>query len=130
MACGSPVHRFGDDWIMDGRHKTIGDSHLTKWWSSTAMHQIHVGDTAILVATKSSKVMCVSEVIAEPVEDRSHPLDPDKWPWTVELRPLVPLDGRFAPVITSFGLKVPHKYVTIKDASVARKLLKAIHPAL
>jgi hypothetical protein len=88
------------------------------------------GDIAVLVATKSGKVMGAFEVAADPVEDGSHPRDPEKWPWTVLLRPLVLLDGTLAPVLRDFGLKAPHKYVAIKDPAVARRLLKAIHPSL
>jgi hypothetical protein len=74
--------------------------------------------------------MGVFRVAADPVEDRSHPHDSDKWPWTVVLRPLVLLDGTLAPQLRDFNLMAPHKYAAVKDPVVARKLLKAIHPAL
>jgi hypothetical protein len=130
MSCGSPQFRFPDDWMTVGRHEVISDSHINKWWSSGCPHQVHSGDTAVLVATKSGKVMGVFRVAADPVEDRSHPHDSDKWPWTVVLRPLVLLDGTLAPQLRDFNLMAPHKYAAVKDPVVARKLLKAIHPAL
>jgi hypothetical protein len=37
---------------------------------------------------------------------------------------------RPAPQLRDFDLMAPHKYAAVKDPVVARKLLKAIHPAL
>ena len=130
MSCGSPEFRFPDAWMTVPRHTVVPDSHISKWWSSGCPHQVHGGDIAVLVATKSGKVMGAFEVVGDPVEDRSHPRDPDKWPWTVLLRPLVLLDGTVAPVLRDFGLRAPHKYVGVKDPIVANQLLTAIHPSL
>jgi hypothetical protein len=70
------------------------------------------------------------EIVNEPINDRSHPHDPGKWPWNVVLHPLVLLDGRLAPQLRDFGLIAPHKYAGVKDPGTAERLLKAIHPAL
>lgn len=70
------------------------------------------------------------EVIDDPVEDRSHPTRPDKWSWTVPLRPLVLLDGTIAPRLREFDLTAPHRYKAVKDAGVAAALLRAVHPSL
>ena len=131
MSCGSPEFRFPDEWMTVQPHTGIvADSHITKWWSSGCPHQIHGGDLAVLVATGSGKVMGAYEIVSDPVEDRSHPRNPDKWPWTVQLRPLVLLNGRLAPQLRDFGLMAPHKYAGVKDPEVAARLLKAIHPSL
>jgi hypothetical protein len=126
MSCGSPEFRFPDEWMTTPARvsEAVADTHISKWWSSGCPHQIHGGDVAVLVATKSGKVMGAFEVVGEPVEDRSHPHDPDKWPWTVTLRPLVLLDGTLAPLLRDFGLTAPHKYKRVTDP-VASKLLAA-----
>ena len=109
--------------------EAVTDTHINKWWSSSCPHQVHSGDIAVLVATKSGKVMGAFEVVGEPVEDRSNPGDPDKWPWTVLLRPLVLLDGTLAPQLRDFDLTAPHRYKRVNPV-VAGQLLKAIHPSL
>ena len=130
MSCGSDDFRFPDEWMTAFTDRAVADTHIAKWWSSACPSQIHAGDTAVLVATKSGKVMGAFEVIGDPVEDRSHPTRPDKWSWTVLLRPLVLLDGTVAPRLRQFNLTAPHKYKGIKDPVAAAKLLKAIHPSL
>src|SRR3954452_4117801 len=132
MSCGTPEFRFPDDWMTTPAWagEAVMDSHVSKWWSSAFPSLVHAGDIAVLVATKSGKVMGAFEVAGEPIEDRSHPHDPDRWPWTVPLRPLVLLDGSLAPVLRDFGLKASHKYVRVNDPDVAARLLKAIHPSL
>jgi len=106
------------------------EARLLAFFARDCPHQAHNGDIAALVATGSGKVMGAFEIVGDPVEDRSHPRDPDKWPWTVLLRPLVLLDGRLAPHLRDFGLMAPHKYAGVKDPQVARRLLTAIHPSL
>ena len=132
MSCGSPEYRFPDDWMTTAERSndSITDSHINKWWSSGRPRQVHAGDIAVLVATGSGKVMGAFEVTADPVEDGSHPRNPEKWSWTVQLRPLVLLDGTIAPLLRDFGLQAPHKYVGVKDPGVARRFLTAIHPSL
>lgn len=130
MSCGSDDFRFPDEWITAFVERRVDATHIAKWWSSGCPLQIHTGDTAVLVATKSGKVMGAFEVVGEPIEDRSHPTNPDKWPWTLTLRPLVLLDGAVAPRLGDFDLTAPHKYKGVKNPGVARKLLKAIHPSL
>lgn len=80
MSCGSPEYRFPDDWMTTEKRSndSISDSHIHKWWSSNCPHQAHNGDIAALVATGSGKVMGAFEIVGDPVEDRSHPRDPDK----------------------------------------------------
>src|SRR5688572_5043410 len=106
MSCGSEGFRFPDEWMTaePPASKPVADTHISTWWSSGCPRQVHIGDIAVLVATASGKVMGVLKVLSEPVEDRSHPDDPDKWPWTVQLRPLVLLDGTLAPQLRDFGL--------------------------
>lgn len=132
MSCGSPEFRFPDEWMTASvaRGIPVADTHINKWWSSGRPHQVRNGDIAVLVATKSGKVMGAFEIVGDPVEDGSHPRDPDKWPWTVLLRPLVLLDGTLAPLLRDFDLIAPHKYVAVEDPAVAAKLLHAIHPSL
>jgi ribonuclease HI len=132
MSCGSPEFRFPDEWMTASvaRGIPVADTHINKWWSSGRPHQVRNGDIAVLVATKSGKVMGAFEIVGDPVEDGSHPRDPEKWPWTVLLRPLVLLDGTLAPLLRDFDLIAPHKYVAVKDSAVAAKLLHAIHPSL
>ena len=132
MSCGSPEVRFPDEWMTASvaRGIPVADTHINKWWSSGRPHQVRNGDIAVLVATKSGKVMAAFEIVGDPLEDGSHPRDPDKWPWTVLLRPLVLLDGTLAPLLRDFDLIAPHKYVAVKDPAVAAKLLHAIHPSL
>ena len=130
MSCGSDDFRFPDEWITAFVVRPVADTHIAKWWSSASPSQVHAGDTAILVATKSGKVMGAFEVIDDPVEDRSHPTRPDKWSWTVPLRPLVLLDGTIAPRLREFDLTAPHRYKAVKDAGVAAALLRAVHPSL
>jgi hypothetical protein len=97
MSCGSPEFRFPDEWMTahPPAGKLVADTHISKWWSSNCPHQVHSGDIAVLVATGSGKVMGAFEIVGDPVQDRSHPFDPVKWPWTVLLRPLVLVDGRW-----------------------------------
>jgi hypothetical protein len=132
MSCGDPQFRFPDDWMTTPSRATrpVDRSHISKWWSSGCPRQVHSGDVAVLVATGSGKVMGAFEVVGDPVRDGSNPRDPDKWPWTVPLRPLVLLDGRVAPRLRDFGLTAPHKYKQVKDSATAARLLKAIHPSL
>jgi hypothetical protein len=130
MSCGSDDFRFPDEWITAFIDRPVADTHIARWWSSASPSQVHPGDTAILVATKSGKVMGAFEVIDDPVEDRSHPSRPGKWSWTVPLRPLVLLDGTIAPRLREFQLTAPHRYKAVKDPVVADSLLKAIHPSL
>jgi hypothetical protein len=130
MSCGSDDFRFPDEWITAFVERPVRDTHIARWWSSGRPSQVHSGDTAVLVATKSGKVMGAFEVVGEPVEDSSHPTRPEKWSWTVHLRPLVLLDGTVAPQLSQFGLTAPHKYKGVQDAAAARDLLRAIHPSL
>ncbi len=132
MSCGSEEFRFPDEWMtaQPPASRAVTDTHINKWWSSGCPHQLHNGDIAVLVATASGKVMGALEVVSEPVEDRSHPDDPDKWPWTVLLRPLVLLDGTLAPRLRDLGLTAPHKYKRVDDPVAAGELLRAIHPSL
>jgi hypothetical protein len=127
MSCGTSEYRYPDEWIEVAAEGRVG--HIAKWWSSTCPRQIRRGDVAVLVATKSGKVLGAYAIVREPVEDHSHPRDPEKWPWRVDLRPLVLLDGSVAPRLVDFGLKAPHKYVSV-DPAVANDLLRAIHPSL
>jgi hypothetical protein len=130
MSCGSDDFRFPDKWITAFIDRAVADTHIGKWWSSASPSQVRAGDTAVLVATRSGKVMGAFEVTDDPVEDRSHPTRPDKWSWTVPLRPLVLLDGTVAPRLREFQLTAPHRYKGVTDPQVAAALLKAIHPSL
>jgi hypothetical protein len=130
MSCGSGDFRFPDEWMTAFGDRAVTDTHIAKWWSSGCPHQVHSGDVAVLVATKSGKVMGAFEVVGEAVEDRSHPTNAEKWTWTVSLRPLVLLDGTMAPLLRDFGLMAPHKYARVSDPVVAGQLLEAIHPLL
>src|SRR5690242_20330878 len=106
MSWGSPEYRYPDEWIAVAASGRVG--HIAKWWSSNCPRQISPGDVAVLVATKSGKVLGAYTIVGKPVEYRSHPRDLDKWPWTVDLRPLVLLDGSVAPTLSDFELKAPH----------------------
>src|SRR3954453_18978489 len=77
MSCGTPEFRFPDDWMTTPAwaREAVTDSHVSKWWSSGFPSLVHAGDIAVLVATKSGKVMGAFEVAGEPIEDRSHPRD-------------------------------------------------------
>jgi len=120
LSCGSPEFRFPDDWMTTERRANdrVVDSHIRKWWSSTCPRLVKGGDIAVLVATGSGKVMGAFQVLGEATQDGSHPLNPEKWPWTVALRPLVLLDGELAPLLWQFDLQAPRKYSTV-DANKA-----------
>src|SRR3954452_16471986 len=77
MSCGTPEFRFPDDWMTTPAWagEAVMDSHVSKWWSSAFPSLVHAGDIAVLVATKSGKVMGAFEIAGEPVEDRPHPRD-------------------------------------------------------
>lgn len=132
MSCGNEKFRFPDDWMTTEQQasRPIFNSHINKWWSRGCPKKVRVGDIAVLVATKSGKVMGAFEVVANPEEDRSHPDDAERYSWTVLLRPLVLLDGAVAPVLWDLvKLQAPRTYRSI-NANVAAKLLEAIHPKL
>ena len=78
MSCGSPEFRFPDEWMTASvaRGIPVADTHINKWWSSGRPHQVRNGDIAVLVATKSGKVMGAFEIVGDPVEDGSHPARP------------------------------------------------------
>jgi hypothetical protein len=76
MSCGSDDFRFPYEWITAFVDRPVADTHIAKWWSSGSPSQGRTGDTAALVATKSGKVMGAFEVLADPIEDRSHPTRP------------------------------------------------------
>jgi hypothetical protein len=68
------------------------------------------------------------EIVNEPINDRSHPHDPGKWPWNVVLHPLVLLDGRLAPQLRDFGLVAPHKYAGVKTPARRRGCSRRFTP--
>ena len=64
MSCGSPEYRYPDEWIAVAASGRVG--HIAKWWSSNCPRQISAGDIAVLVATKSGKVLGAYSIVGEP----------------------------------------------------------------
>jgi hypothetical protein len=108
MSCGSDDFRFPDEWITAFVDRPVVNTQIAKWWSSGCPSQVHAGDTAALVATKSGKVMGAFEVVGDPVEDRSHPTRP-RLEDAAGFRPLEP--GETLPGgVTAHPIGRPRRY--------------------
>lgn len=88
-----------DRWLEDGRLDLLSRTGFPR------RPRIVPGDRLVYYASVWQRICAVVEVVDEPTQAVPHPTDPGRWPWSVEVAPLlvVPrLDD--APPVQAIGI--------------------------
>lgn len=70
-------------WVEDGRLDLLSRTGFPR------RPRVVPGDRLVYYASVWRRVCAIVEVVGEPTEAVAHPTDPRRWPWSVEIAPLL-----------------------------------------